>query len=71
MLCITIVMEIVFGSASWNPINILRSGVAGRCILAVGLEGARPHTSTHDHARVVDKTAAIFVWGSGTSGATL
>ena len=24
-------MEIVSGSASWNPINILHSGLAGRC----------------------------------------
>ena len=77
-------------------------------LLRVGLEGARPHTTTNDptrprttthdhphandHARLttherprtttkdrprttdhasVDKTAAIFVWGSGTCGATL
>ena len=69
--------------SDWLPLP----GVAGRraatTCFAVGLEGARPHTTTNnherprtttnDHARVVDKTAAsaIFVWVSGTCGATL
>ena len=31
----------------------------------------RQRTTTHDHTPVVDKTAAIFVWGSSTCGAAL
>ena len=47
ILCIIIVMEFVSGSASWNPINILRSGLAACCILVV--------YSSSLHASLLDK----------------
>ena len=49
-------MEFVSGSASWNPINILHSGLATRCILVV--------YSSSRHASLLDKENRRLQWST-------
>ena len=49
-------MEFVSGSASWNPINIFRSGLAARCILVV--------YSLSRHASLLDKENQRLQWST-------
>ena len=60
MLCIIIVREFVSGSTPCNPINILRSGLAARCILVV--------YSSSRHALLLDKENRRLQWSTHAKG---